>query len=100
MCHYIPKVLDLQYHIKHKVTLEEKKNNEKVKGQWSLRILVAVLVMSVSLPCCSKHGGEAMMVMVVMMETMMTCCLPSAMYESGMCHLNYTHSLNIDSSEV
>ena len=39
-------------------------------------------------------------VMVVMMETMMTCCLPSAMYESGMCHLNYTHSLNIDSSEV
>ena len=79
MCHYIPKVLDLQYHIKHKVTLEEKKINEKVKGQWSLRIfLVTVLVMSVSLPCCSKHGGEAMMVMVVMMETMMMCCLPSA----------------------
>ena len=39
-------------------------------------------------------------VMVVMMETMMTCYLPSAVYESGMCQLNYTHSLNIDSSRV
>ena len=39
-------------------------------------------------------------VMVVMMETMMTCCLPSAMYGSGMCQLNYTHSMNIDFSEV
>lgn len=79
MCHYIPKVLDLKYHIKYKITLGKKKNSKKVKGQQSLRIfLVAVLVMSVSLPCCSRHGGEAMMVMVVMMEAMMTCCLPSA----------------------
>lgn len=79
MCHYIPKVLDLQYHIKYKITLGKKKNSKKVKGQRSLRIfLVAVLVMSVSLACWSRHGGEAMMVMVVMMEAMMMCCLPSA----------------------
>ena len=39
-------------------------------------------------------------VMVVMMETMMTCCLPSAIYVSAMHQLNYTHSLHIDSSEV
>ena len=39
-------------------------------------------------------------VMVVMMETMMTCCLPSAIYVSAMHQLNYTHSLHIDSSQV
>ena len=78
MFHYIPKVLYLQYHIKHKVKLEKKKHNNKMKGQRSVTVfLVAVLVTSVSPPCCSKHVGEAMMLMV-MMETMMICGLPSA----------------------
>lgn len=45
-------------------------------------------------------SGKWVVVMVVMMETLMTCYLPSAINESGMCQLNYTHSLNIDSSEV
>ena len=77
MFHYIPKVLYLQYHIKHEVKLGKKKHNKNIKEQWSIRIfLVALLVMSVSPPCWSKHGGEMIIVMVVM-EKMMTCCLPS-----------------------
>ena len=77
MFHYIPKVLYLQYHIKHKVKLEKKKH-KKMKGQSSVTVfLVSVLVTSVSPPCCSKHGGEAMMLML-MMETMMIFSLPSA----------------------
>ena len=39
-------------------------------------------------------------VMVVLMETLMTCYLPSTIYGSGICQLNYTHSFDIDSSEV
>ena len=68
--------------------------------QRSLIFLVAMLVMSGSPPCWSKHGGEVMTVMMVMMETMVICCLPSAIAVPHHVQIKLQKSCNFYASDI